>query len=92
MKSSAGDGVVSKRRGTECLTVLEVCYERISGLGLRFIGHIERCSMIPGVSTLKLDKLLRIAGSCDHAISRLKCCFCERTAESAGSAGTEPYL
>src|ERR1700692_160077 len=62
-------------------------------LGLRFIGHIERDSTnFPGVSALKLDKLLRIAGCRDHAISCLKCCFCERTAEAARSTGNEPHL
>src|ERR1700732_1699923 len=71
----------------------EGCNRRSEGrLGLHFIAHIERDSTnLPGVSALKLDKLLRITGCRDHAISRLKCCFCERTAEAARSTGNEPH-
>jgi hypothetical protein len=70
------------------------CNRRLEGsLGLRLISNIQRDSTnFLGVPVPKLDKLLRIAGCRDHAISCLKHRFCERAAEAARSTGNEPHL
>src|SRR5258708_6071306 len=61
--------------------------------GLRFIGHIQRDSTNSlGISALKPDKLLWLAGCRDHAISCVKHRLCERTAEATRSTGNEPHL
>ena len=68
-----------------------------SGIGLEMVKKlIEKGYRVvansPGVSALKLGKLLRIAGCRDHATSCLKYRFCERTAEAARSTSNDPHL
>src|SRR5258707_2920763 len=81
-------------RSHEHVQASEGCNRPLEGrFGLRFIGHIQRDSTNSlGISALKPDKLLWLAGCRDHAISCVKHRLCERTAEAARSTGNEPHL